>query len=162
MEAVSKYTPCRRLQRGALLIETLVVIAIVGILASVALPNMRTTLLKSDLEGAQESLATTLDRARALAKSQNVYITVNSVVNTLTIKSGNGMATQTVTLPERVKLMPSSDIVFGPTGTLVGAQSDVWLVPSAGNDGTQGRRIVVTALGTAIIDRTSTSPPKTP
>ena len=162
MEAVSKHTPCRHLQRGALLIETLVVIALVGILAGVALPNMGTTLLKNDLESTQESLTTTLDRARALAKSQNVYITVSSVVNTLTIKSGNGMATQTVTLPERAMLMPSSDIVFGPAGTLFGAQSDVWLVPSVGNDGTQGRRIVVTALGTAIIDRTSTSPPKTP
>lgn len=162
MALVSNRYGVREFQRGALLVEALVVIVIIGILGAIALPSMRETLLNSDLVSAQETLATTLDRARALAKSRNAFITVSVKDNVVTLKSGKGDADQTVTLPERTQVKTMDDVVFSPTGALAEAQIDIWVIPKNGDDGKHGRKIVLTRLGTATVDRVETDPSKKP
>lgn len=70
----------RKHQAGFTLIELLVGIAILGILASVAIPNFRTWILNLEIKNAAESITSGLQktRAEALKRNTNVEFTLSA------------------------------------------------------------------------------------
>ncbi|MEW5904354.1 MAG: GspH/FimT family pseudopilin [Pseudomonadota bacterium] len=73
-------TRMRTHQAGFSLIELLVGIAILGILASVAIPSFRTWILNLEIKNAAESITSGLQktRAEALKRNTNVEFTVSA------------------------------------------------------------------------------------
>jgi prepilin-type N-terminal cleavage/methylation domain-containing protein len=98
------------MRRGVTLIELVVVLAILGIVASVALPPFRSEIARSPLEAASHDLAERLRGARtmALARQMPARLTLAPRSGAITVRldgvSGDSVIRASLSLPPGVSL----------------------------------------------------------
>lgn len=104
---------------GFTLIELIIIVAIMSIFASIALPDLATTLAKSTLKDAGETTALVLRKAKIVARSQNTNIRVNFVQdsNAITLTLPDDSVIQTIKL-HNVLAETSASYKFNSIGTV--------------------------------------------
>lgn len=136
-----------RMQNGLTLVELLVVLTIVAILASIAIPGLGSILATNDLNTAQEDVIGMLRKARGLAVSRSTLATVTltaaSKTAVLTLADVSSAA-ETVILRTSVSIGADAAYIFNPAGT---ATTGTIVLNTPGHPGIAARNITVTATG---------------
>jgi prepilin-type N-terminal cleavage/methylation domain-containing protein len=114
-----------RVRRGTTLIETLVVLALIGIVSGIAWPRLARTAAHAHLHSATAAVISTLGRGRALAMTRRriVAVTIDSARAAVTVASDADTLVDLLLRSEYgVTISATRDsIAFGPTGRGYGA-----------------------------------------
>lgn len=146
-------------QRGLTLAELLVVITVIGVVATLAIPQFMTFLEAMETRGAAQELATLLQQARELAIAQNTSYTVRIDVNGNRLCFGDnsnctwiGPRTDSqgfMRLSSQARLVAkNADPVFKPLGNAGGGSITV-----QNAQGTSALKVVVSPSGRVRIDQ---------
>lgn len=117
----------RRLRAGFTLIEILLVIVLVGIMMTVAIPYLRTSSSKTNVRGAADTIARLYATARAtsIQRGKMAWLVLNHTANTVMVIASkvNAVGIDTIVKPENlnsrysVTFTDSNDsLVFTPRG----------------------------------------------
>lgn len=100
----------KRTDRGFTLIELLIVVAIVGILAAIAIPNLLTAIQRSKQKRTMADMRTVATAWEARATDQNRYNAMGAL-SAITLCSNNidRLSLSTALSPTYVKLLPEHD-----------------------------------------------------
>ena len=136
----------KQMQKGFTLIELLIVVAIIGILAAIAIPNMLTALQKSRQKRTMADMRSIATAWEARATDANSYVAAGGVsIPTSAMDSGtlSGLLT-----PTYIKSLPKKD-GWG-RGYVFAADSNAYAIKSGGRPtGTETVDTAVAAIGTA-------------
>ncbi len=133
---------------GFTLVEIIVVLVIFGIIATIALPDWGTVLLKFSLNGATRQVQSELHRIKMKAVSENVdfQLAYSDKANSYQVQR-DGTLVETKTLPKGIELRTATSpltLEFTPRGT-PNITSPVTVILC--NSKNEGKNIVVRATG---------------
>ena len=122
-----------RKQKGFTLIELLIVVAIIGILAAIAIPNMLTALQRSRQKRTMADMRSIATSWEARATDTNSYTVAGLSAGTATTEmTATSLAAKLS--PQYMKVMPTSDGWKHPYKFYAGA--DDYIIQSSGKDTT--------------------------
>jgi len=104
-QKVHQRSVLKHLSRGFTLVELLVVIALLGIIASLAAPDLRSAIVRSKVAGLGNEFALALQQARALAVSRNSCVS-------LCVASANNATTCTATTVANADFLANGWLIF--------------------------------------------------
>ncbi len=113
-----------RQQQGFSLIEAMIVIAVASVLMVMAIPMYRTTMDRSNADGAAQLIAQELSLARALAVSTHANILVQFASNSVVVAPGTGSIRGPFPLPGKTQFLalnPMSDTPDNLGSTVLGS-----------------------------------------
>jgi prepilin-type N-terminal cleavage/methylation domain-containing protein len=123
MGAIDKNTTVRN-NRGITVMELMVVIALVAILATIAMPNFTATLPRLRLSDAARQIATDLQQIRMRAIAQNIPHQIAFSTSTYVLQRCNGPCTDdsgAIELPTGITVTTPVSAQFEPRGTAAAA-----------------------------------------
>ncbi|MDH5545164.1 MAG: hypothetical protein OEZ43_06200 [Gammaproteobacteria bacterium] len=120
----------RHNQSGSLMIELVIVMTIVVILGSVAMPDLHRFLVRRDIDNTRSMLIQSLHYAKQMARAENTLVDVQVGSNRLTIKPRNTAREISRQFSQRINLVSANNtvglsFVFRPMGTLAREDDDL-------------------------------------
>ncbi len=144
-------------QSGFSLIELMVVIAVIAILSSIALPALGSMAAGNDLNTAQENLIETLKKARGMAVSHSTFatVTINSAARTAQLSLADGsLPAETVRMRQSVVIGADAVLLFGAQGTVTAQAGTTSITLAANGYGSlPQRRIDISSTGVVTASR---------
>ena len=110
-----------RYESGFTLTELMVVVAVMAILSSIAIPAFGSMSAGNDLNNVQEDVIETLKKARAMAVSRSTFATIaiNSANHTMQLGLADGsQPLEIVPLRSNITIAADATLVFGAQGTV--------------------------------------------
>ena len=108
-----------RQQRGSLLIELGIVVVLLIMLASWALPELSRSMTERKMETAEQTVRQTIQRARLMARNRNTWVELKISQDQLILTAKNNNTLQeTILLPKDIVFSTELSLRYTPNGVL--------------------------------------------
>lgn len=146
-----------RRDKGFTLIEMLIVVALLGILASIAIPSFQNMMAQGRLASNANDLAGAVQFARGEAIKRNQQISLNFNGQEWSVLDANNNLLRAGAIPDSLALT-SANMIFAPTGLKTTSGTSSLCLYSSVGSGDKARKLEVGISGRTTITKQNGCP----